>query len=148
MASSLLLPLLLERGQDRLGKGGVAGDEARRQAHAFALEGRREALRRDRAQLPGSGRGAVHAERRGHLDRDAAGLRAGAARDSVGALHDAALEQAACLRRSEQGEHALAAGGLAEDRHVAGIAAEGGDVVAYPLQRGDLVEQAEIRVVA
>ena len=35
-------------------------------------------------------------------------------------------------------------GRLAEDRHVAGVAAEGGDVVAHPLQRRDLVEQAEV----
>ncbi len=33
---------------------------------------------------------------------------------------------------------------LAEDRDIAGIAAEGRDVVAHPFERGDLVEQPEI----
>ena len=38
--------------------------------------------------------------------------------------------------------------GLAEDRHVVGVAAEPLDVVLHPLQRGDLVEQPEVRDVA
>ena len=41
-------------------------------------------------------------------------------------------------------DDARGAGRLAEDRDVAGVAAEGCDVLLDPLQRGDLVEQAVI----
>ena len=38
-----------------------------------------------------------------------------------------------------------AAGGLAEHRDLVRVAAERADVVPYPFQRGDLVEQAAVR---
>jgi hypothetical protein len=37
-----------------------------------------------------------------------------------------------------------APGRLTEDRDVGGVASEGGDVVVYPLERGDLVEQSGV----
>ena len=45
----------------------------------------------------------------------------------------------------EQRADAHRAGGLAEDGDVGRVAPEGRDVVAHPLQRGDLVEQPEVR---
>ena len=59
-------------------------------------------------------------------------------------LRDRTVEQTLCGRRAEQRADAHAAGGLAEDRHVVRVAAERGDVVAYPPKRGDLVEDAEV----
>ena len=38
-------------------------------------------------------------------------------------------------------EHGAAAGRFAEDRDLVGIAAERGDVVLHPLQRGELVHE-------
>ena len=57
---------------------------------------------------------------------------------------DGAVEQAARGRHGEQGAHLPASARLAEDRHVAGIAAEARDVLAHPLQRGDHVEGAGV----
>ena len=62
------------------------------------------------------------------------------------ALEDRAVEQPARGGRREQRSHAHAARGLAEDRHVPGVAAERGDVLAHPFERADLVAQAEVRV--
>jgi hypothetical protein len=60
------------------------------------------------------------------------------------ALHDGALEEALRELRGEQDEHVLAAGRLSEDRDVRRVAAEGRDVGLHPLERGDLVERAEV----
>ena len=50
------------------------------------------------------------------------------------------MEQPRGRGHREQRADLGAAAGLAEDRDVAGIAAEAGDVVAHPLERGDEVE--------
>ena len=67
-------------------------------------------------------------------------------RDLVGcaALQDRPPEQPLGAGHREQHADAHRPGGLAEDRHVAGVPAEGSDVLPHPLQRGDLVEQAEV----
>jgi hypothetical protein len=58
--------------------------------------------------------------------------------------YDGAVEQVARRRHRQQRAHLPAAARLAEDRHVAGIAAEALDVVAHPLQRRQHVERAGI----
>ena len=60
------------------------------------------------------------------------------------ALDDRLVKQAPCPRHGHQGGHLPAAAGLAEDRHVRGIAAEARDVVPHPLERGDDVEQTHV----
>ena len=67
-----------------------------------------------------------------------------AAADGAAALADALVEQALGHGRSHQRAHREGAGALAEDRHVAGIAAEPADIALHPLQRGDHVHQAVI----
>lgn len=62
----------------------------------------------------------------------------------VRALRDAPVEQPAGERRREQREHAHRPRRLAGDRDVAGVAAERRDVALDPVQRRDLVEQAEV----
>ena len=79
---------------------------------------------------------------RGPPGRALAGVRRGGRR----ALGDRPVEQAAGSGYRHQRRHRDAARRLAEDRHVAGVAAERGDVVAHPLQRRDLVAEAEVRV--
>ncbi len=54
------------------------------------------------------------------------------------------MEQPARRRHGQQRADFAPAAGLAEDRHVAGIAAEPVDVVAHPLQRRDHVERAGV----
>ena len=60
------------------------------------------------------------------------------------ALQDGPLEQPAGRRHRKQRGHAHRAGRLAEDRDPFGIAAERGDVVPHPLERGHLVEDAGV----
>ena len=82
------------------------------------------------------GQDAAHAQR--DLGRD----------DPVGgpALGDGPPEQALGPGHGQERADAHGAGRLAEDRDVGRVAAEGRDVVAHPLERGDLVEQAEVRI--
>jgi hypothetical protein len=54
------------------------------------------------------------------------------------------MVQAASCRHSEQRAHFSGAARLPEDRHVVGIAAERGDVVADPLQAEHDVLQAHV----
>ena len=79
---------------------------------------------------------------RGPAGRALARVRRGGRR----ALGDRPVEQAAGGGYRHQRRHRDAARRLAEDRHVAGVAAERGDVVAHPLQRRDLVAEAEVGV--
>ncbi len=65
-------------------------------------------------------------------------------RQAVGALHDAFMKQPRRQRRSKQRQHAAAAGRFAKKGDIAPIAAEGGNIALYPLQRGDLIQQGEI----
>ena len=60
------------------------------------------------------------------------------------ALRDRFVEQAARRGNAEQCPDTVRARGLAEDRHVAGVAAEPGDAVADPFERRDLVEDARV----
>lgn len=60
------------------------------------------------------------------------------------ALGYGAAEQPGGVRHGEQGSDAASAGGLAEHGDIRGVTAEGGDVVLYPPQRGDLVENATV----
>ena len=60
------------------------------------------------------------------------------------ALHDGLVEQALGARHGEEGADLSAAARLAEDRDVAGIAAEAGGMLAHPFERGDEIEQAGI----
>ncbi len=60
------------------------------------------------------------------------------------ALGDRLVEQDVRGGHGEQCRHGDAAGGLAEDRDVARVAAEALDVVVDPLQRGDLVQLADV----
>ena len=60
------------------------------------------------------------------------------------ALQDRAAEQALGPRHREQRADAHRTGGLAGDGHRVRVAAERRDVVAHPLERRDLVEQAEV----
>ena len=60
------------------------------------------------------------------------------------ALIDDAVKQALGARHRHQAQHFAAAAGLAENRDIAGIAAELGDVVLHPLQHRHQVQQAGI----
>ena len=60
------------------------------------------------------------------------------------ALRNCLVEQAGGGGRPEERADAHSAGRLAEDSDVAGIAAEVLDVVAHPLERGDLVEDPAV----
>ena len=60
------------------------------------------------------------------------------------ALEDGALEEAPGGAHREQRADGGGPCGFAEDRDVAGIASEGGDVVTHPAQGGDLVELAGV----
>ena len=73
-----------------------------------------------------------------------AGALAPAYPDRGAALDHGAVEQAARRRHGQQDADLPAAARLAEDRHVAGIAAEPLDIVAHPFERGDEVEHAGI----
>ena len=64
--------------------------------------------------------------------------------DADPALVDGAMEQPARQRRLQVRGDAGAATGLAEDRHVAGIAAEGRDVALDPFQRSLLIHDAVV----
>ena len=54
------------------------------------------------------------------------------------------MEQTTSARCGHQVEHCLTASRLAEDGDVVGIAAEHGNVVAHPLERCNLVEEAVV----
>src|SRR5829696_8469134 len=58
------------------------------------------------------------------------------------ALGDGPVEQPGRLGDAEQRADTHGARRLAEDRDIAGVAAEAGDVVAHPPQGGDLVADA------
>ena len=60
------------------------------------------------------------------------------------ALDDRLVEEALRRRHRQQRAHLAAAAGLAEDRHVARVAAKARDVVAHPLQRRDDVQHAHV----
>ena len=57
------------------------------------------------------------------------------------ALRYCPAEQACRRGHRQQAGDAHPAGGLTEDRHIARVAAERGDVLLHPFQRRDLVEQ-------
>ena len=60
------------------------------------------------------------------------------------ALDDRAMEQALAGRHRHHGRDLSAAAGLAEDRHVARVAAELADIVAHPFERRDEIEHAGV----
>src|SRR5262249_1011849 len=60
--------------------------------------------------------------------------------DRRAALDDRAMKQAARRRHRQQYADFAAAARLAEDRHVAGIAAEPLDIITHPTQRRDEIE--------
>ena len=60
------------------------------------------------------------------------------------ALRDRTREEALRGGHGHEGRDRVRAGRLAEQRHVARVAAERADVAAHPLERGDLVSQAEV----
>ena len=66
------------------------------------------------------------------------------ARELTAALCNHALEQSCRQRRRLNDVDAPRAGRLAEDRHLAGVAAERGDVVLHPFQRGDVIEDGVV----
>ena len=55
-------------------------------------------------------------------------------------LHDGTMEQASCPRDGKQCANRDGAGRLAEDRHIARIATEGGNIGGNPFESGDVVE--------
>ena len=61
-------------------------------------------------------------------------------------LRDRPVEQPVGGRAGQQGEHRRSARGLAEHRHPVGVAAERGDVLLDPAQRGQLVPQRQVVV--
>ncbi len=72
------------------------------------------------------------------------GALAGRDPDRGAALDHGAVEQAARRRHRQQDADLPAAARLAEDRDIAGIAAERLDIVAHPFERGDEVEHPGI----
>ena len=60
------------------------------------------------------------------------------------ALQNGAPKEAGRLADGDQRRDAEGAGGLAENRDLAGIPAKGADVVLHPAQRSQLVEQPEV----
>src|SRR5690606_19039706 len=60
------------------------------------------------------------------------------------AARDDPVDQAFGQWRGRQNADTLAAGRLASDRHLVGVAAERGDIVADPFESGDLVEDAVV----
>ena len=85
-----------------------------------------------------------HAEFIGQVSGDAQRVRG--RRDLVrrAALQDRPPEESLGARHREQHADAHCAGGFPEDRDVAGVPAEGVDVLPHPLQRRDLVKQSEV----
>ena len=79
----------------------------------------------------------LFADRHG-IERDSA------AEKSRATLPDRLLEQAVGGRGGHQGADRKRSGALAEDGHVAGIAAECGDVVMDPVESDQLIEQAVV----
>ena len=71
------------------------------------------------------------------------GMRRLGARDG-GAFHHRSPEQALRERRGADRADGSRAGGFAGQRHLVRIPAEGGDIVAHPFQRLDLVQQAVV----
>ena len=67
----------------------------------------------------------------------------GTSNDAAPLCSTARWNRPARRRRGQQLPDAVGAGRLARHRHRGRVAAEGGDVVLDPLERGDLVEQAE-----
>ena len=88
----------------------------------------------------------------GRLDPERLGQGAGHGQPDLGGervrsgagLRDGPAEQASCRRHRQQRRDAHRPGGLAGDRHPCRVATEGSDVVLHPLQRRDLVLQAEV----
>src|SRR5215813_10046882 len=58
---------------------------------------------------------------------------------SSAALQDRALEETFCRWHPQQCANAHCTGRLAHHRHLVGIASEGGDIVAHPLEGRDLI---------
>ena len=65
-------------------------------------------------------------------------------REPEAALQRCAMKEPARGRHGEQRRHFPTAAGLAEDHHVARVAAEGFDVVVNPVERGDQVELTDV----
>lgn len=68
------------------------------------------------------------------------------ARPSVGrpAFHDRSVEQPLGARHRQQRGDAHGAGRFAEDGHLAGVPAQGPDVLLHPFQRSDLIEETQV----
>ena len=107
---------------------------------------RGDQLVRRRVEQSGYGVLLLRAEQPDQLRGPPGGALARVRRGGRRALGDRPVEQAAGSGYRHQRRHRDAARRLAEDRHVAGVAAERGDVVAHPLQRRNLVAEAEVRV--
>ena len=69
------------------------------------------------------------------LRRASGGVGAADAFDGRAALADGSVKQAFCRGHRHQGGHFSAAAGLPEDRDIARIAAEIGDVIPHPFER-------------
>src|SRR5262245_54857387 len=78
------------------------------------------------------------------LDRIAGIATLGHRPEQRAALADDAVKQSLGQRGRHQQRAADRAGRLAEDRYIAGVAAEYRDIALNPLQRGDLIEQSII----
>jgi len=139
--SGLLLGL--ERREDRTRHRRIADDEARRQRQRRVVE-RCQRLRRHAPQLGERRPFARQARRLREADAGLPRLRPRVARPLYG------LCAIARWNRPWAGDDAISAStlcapSLAEHRHLRRVDAERRDVAADPSQRGDLVEQAEVR---
>ena len=79
-----------------------------------------------------------------HLPGELLGLLAAGKIAAAARLHRSAMEQPRCRGHAHQRGHLGAAAGLAIDHDVVRIAAEIGDVVAHPCERGDQIGHADI----
>ncbi len=77
-----------------------------------------------------------------HMVGELGGDLAGPHEVGAAGLEDRAVEEPVGAREAKEGGAAHGAGRLAEDRDLVGVAAEGLDLVAYPGERGHLVEEA------
>lgn len=119
-------------------EGGPAGQRARPAQH-----GRLGGEQTGQGGGGEGGGGRLHLQQRGHAPHHRAHPVAGQDLRRA-ALQGRAGEEASRARGGEQRAGADGPGGLAEDGDPAGIAAERPDVVADPLQGGDLVQQAPV----
>jgi hypothetical protein len=108
------------------GQGALGLDERVERHRGQALAGERDL--QPLGKVPGDGAGGLGPQ------REVAGS----------ALQDRAAEQPARAVHRHQAGRAHGARRLAGDRHLVGVPPEGGDVVAHPLERRDLVEQPAV----